>query len=411
MRIKKFVGPTLKELTEQMKRDLGPEAIILSTRKITKGGLMSFLGKEMFEITAALDDEVAMTGTSSTYLHHSERRQAVANEENTVESLRKVAEHFNEHMRRAGSVKARALASNELAELHHLKGEVEEIKAAIQGIAVHLKYSKLPAVPEHLQEAYLTLVGQAVQEQLAADLVQTVHSQCNGEHLRNKQEVEKHILAAIASIVKTADTTKPKKKKTKVVALVGPTGVGKTTTIAKLAAVEKLFHHLDVALVTSDTYRIGAIEQLRTFAALAHIPLEIVYKPTEMRVAFRKLQGKDIIFLDTVGRSQRRDKELSELRKFVEAAEPDEIHLVLNASAAAQTLTDVVDRFRVVGPNRFLFSKLDEAVTFGPLLNIVHQYRVPLSYFTTGQVVPDDIVTADSNKMATLVYTGALPNA
>ncbi len=408
MRIKKFVGPTLKEVTEQMKRELGPDAIILNTRKIAKGGLLNFLGKEVFEITAALDDEVAMARTSSTYGPHGRRRYGVTPEENTVESLRKVAERFDERMRRAESAAPQGF--KELAELYHLKGEVEEIKAAVKGIAEHLKYSKLPAVPEHLQEAFLTLVGQNVDEQLAADVVQAVHSRCSGEHLRNKRQVEKQVLTTIANLMKQPDAAKPKRK-TKVVTLIGPTGVGKTTTIAKLAAVEKLFHHRDVALVTADTYRIGAIEQLRTFAALAHIPLEIVYRPSEMRAAFHKLQGKEIIFVDTVGRSQRKNKELSELRKFVEAADPDETHLVLSASASAQTLRDVVDRFKVVSPTRLLFSKLDEAVSYGPLLNIAHQYHLPVSYWTTGQTVPDDIVVADSYTMATLVYTGALPNA
>jgi len=168
---------------------------------------------------------------------------------------------------------------------------------------------------------------------------------------------------------------------------------------------------MEVGLITADTYRIGAIEQLRTFASIADIPMEVVYRSSEMAHALKKLSRKDIIFVDTVGRNQRSKKDLAELGKFVEAAKPDEVHLVLSASTSAKALLDIVEKFSRLKPNNLIFTKIDEAVTFGPLFNIAQRQKVNISYLTTGQAVPEDIVPADGIKFASLVYAGAIPNA
>jgi flagellar biosynthesis protein FlhF len=139
--------------------------------------------------------------------------------------------------------------------------------------------------------------------------------------------------------------------------------------------------------------------------------MEVVYRPTEMSAALRKLRGKDVIFVDTVGRNQRVKKELSELARFIDAADPDEVHLVLSASTNATTLADIVKRFKILRPDRFLFSKMDEAATLGSLLEVVRQYAMPVSYVTTGQTVPDDIIPAESGRLASMIYSGACANA
>jgi len=229
--------------------------------------------------------------------------------------------------------------------------------------------------------------------------------------MANKQYLERQIVTALAGLIPQAGPERARKKKSRVIALVGPTGVGKTTTIAKLAAIHKLVNGQDVGLISADTYRIGAIEQLRTFAGIADIPMEVVYKPSEMPIALRKFRAKDIIFVDTVGRSQRSRKELTDLAKFVSAADPDETHLVVNASTNLRTAEDIVDQFKVVKPNRLLFSKLDEAVTYGPLLSLVHRHHLPLSYVTTGQAVPDDIRTIDATQFAAMVFAGETAHA
>jgi flagellar biosynthesis protein FlhF len=422
MRIKKFVAPTLKEATEEMKRDLGPEAIILNTRNVAKGGVLNFLGKETIEITAAVDDagrldrakahttNLQKNAVKSSYNNH---RAWNAGDEHsgTLESIRNVAAHFEQKYQQEGPQPAVSSHVIQMGEFSQLKSEVEDIKSALRQIAEHMKYSRMPSLPDSLTEAYIHLISQEVDEEVAADLVQSVYSKLTEEQLYKREVTDKYLLASLAALFKTSEAARTKKKRTRVIALVGPTGVGKTTTIAKLAAINKLMNHLDVALISADTYRIGAIEQLRTFAAIADIPIEVAYKPGEMGSALKKFSEKDIIFVDTVGRSQKAAKELAELRKFVDAAEPDEVHLVLNASTNAKTQHDIIDRYVSIKPNRILFSKLDEAAMLGPILNVMRKHQLPISYVTTGQVVPDDIVKPTSAQLASMLYRGAMANA
>lgn len=416
MRIKKFTGATLKEATDFMKNDLGAEAIILNTRKVPKGGLLNFLAKEEFEITAAIDEQAASSSNSSKgfakqfALAGGVQQPAERRNENTLASLQRVAEQFEHRVKDKSTTKNEAQSMNDIAGYHDLRGEMESLRAIVEEVAVHLKYSRMPTLPEHLKQAYATLVEQDVDEQLAAELTQRVYRKLGEDHLSNKIEVEKCLLSEMSLIFKAVQGD-VSTKAAKIIALVGPTGVGKTTTIAKLAAIHKLIHKQNVALISADTYRIGAIEQLRTFAAIADIPMEVVYKPADMKAALATFEDKDVVFIDTVGRSQRVKKEIAELAKFVSAAHPHEVHLVLSASTSNRALGEVVENFRCVAPNRIIFTKLDEAVAFGQMLNVAHNYDLPISYITAGQNVPDDIKMASNVHLAHMVYTGEITNA
>ena len=418
MKVKRFIGRSLKEATENMRKDLGEDAIILNSRKVAKGSSLNPLAKETYEITAAIDEAASPR-------HNSYARRTAAesfeefvrgarvdqNDDDPVESLKKVAERFQQRSRpereHGGAIKRAA----ESAEMDDLKHDMQDMKGVLRDIAEQLKYSRMPVLPESLKKAYATLVEHEVDEQLAADLVQSVYARLSGEQLANRQITDASLLSAMASIVKMVEQSKSRRKNTRVIVLVGPTGVGKTTTIAKLAAINKLIHRLDVALVSADTYRIGAIEQLRTFATIAEMPMEVAYQPSEIASALRKFRDKDMVFIDTVGRSQRSRKELNDLAKFVNAANPDEIHLVLNASTSLKTSCDVIEQFKAVKPDRLLFSKLDEAATLGPLLTILNRHHMPVSYLTTGQAVHDDIIAVDPTQFARMVYTGAIGHA
>jgi len=418
MRIKKFQAHSLKEATELVKRDLGPEAIIISSRKVTRGGPFNLLGRDMFEVTGAIDDVVPVSQStyrrrpeSQEFAQHLERSHTDLEEQDTLANLRRIAEQYGQRGRedqRPGGVSRRTADAGNMVEL---RTDMEDVKGTLRAIVDQLKYSRMPALPDTLQKAYSTLVQHDVDEQLAADLVQAVYASTNQDHITNRQYLEKQVIAALAGVIPPPASARPRRKKTRIVVLVGPTGVGKTTTIAKLAAINKLVSGLDVALISADTYRIGAIEQLRTFAGIADIPMEVVYKPAEVAQMLRKFRTKDIVFFDTVGRSQRSKKDLNDLAKFVAAADPDETHLVLSASTNIKTSEDIIDQFKVVKPNRLIFSKLDEAVTYGPLLSIMHRHHLPISYVTTGQTVPDDIRTVDAAQLAAMVYTGEMAHA
>jgi len=420
MQIKKFVGATLKEATDRMKAELGSDAIVLNTRKVSTNRFLNFLGKDMLEITAAIDEHPAQTGKPAaknmdkfSYAFRQAREAYggnTAQPKTTVDELNAIVQKSSER-RATNEESPRVSFSKSSADVEILKNEMEEMRGMLSQIADHLKYAKMPALPVHLQQAFINLINNDVEETIAADLIQAVYGKLNEEQLEDKETVEKTLLAEIAKYFHAAPIAEEKGKRAHIVAVVGPTGVGKTTTIAKLAAIHKLLHHQNVGLITADTYRIGAIEQLRTFAGIADIPMQVVYKSTEMPEVLKTFRKKDIVFIDTVGRSQHAKKELAELRRFLDAASPDEIHLVLNASSGRNTLLDVVERFKPFKPNRLLVSKIDEALALGGLVSVMKKYELPISYLTTGQVVPDDIMTVEPLRLAGMINNGAIAHA
>jgi flagellar biosynthesis protein FlhF len=430
MRIKKFVGQDIKTLTEQMKQELGVDAIVLNSRRVPRGGVFGKLGKDMIEITAAIDEEVDVsqstyspTGRMSDRSRSKETFETVlmnsgiqvpsdrplVHASDTLEGLQKMTDHFQR--RSNESPGELPVAAKGFAEFVQLKSEVEEIKSSLSDIVHEIKYKHSLSLPEHLKQVYATLIENEVPEKLAAETTQLVSKNLPVNQGERKDLLDRVAIEAIAAQIKTGMPPRSKSKRPRIIALVGPTGVGKTTTIAKLAAIQKLVNHADVGLITADTYRIGAIEQLRTFASIADIPMEVVYRPADIAPALKKFAKKDIVFVDTVGRNQRSKRDLAELKKFIDASKPDEIHLVLSATTSGRAQSDIVDKFRLLQPNNVIFSKIDEAVTFGPLFNIAQKQKLNISYLTTGQAVPEDIVPADGIKFASLVYQGAIPNA
>jgi flagellar biosynthesis protein FlhF len=189
----------------------------------------------------------------------------------------------------------------------------------------------------------------------------------------------------------------------RIVALVGPTGVGKTTTIAKLAANFRLREKRRVGLITVDTYRIAAVEQLRTYADIIDLPMEVVSTPKEMRAAVARLSNLDLILIDTAGRSPRDEVRIQELKSLLAEASADEVHLVLSSIGSATNLAKTAERFAEVGTTALLLTKLDESAGLGNLLPLLRASKLPLSYVTNGQNVPDDIQAADQRRLARMV--------
>jgi flagellar biosynthesis protein FlhF len=191
--------------------------------------------------------------------------------------------------------------------------------------------------------------------------------------------------------------------KCQLVALVGPTGVGKTTTIAKLAANHRLREKKRVGLITVDTYRVAAVEQLRTYADIIDLPMEVVATPREMREAVSRMRHFDLVLMDTAGRSPRDEVKIQELRSLLAEAEPDQVMLVLSATAGARSLMTTAERFAEVGTTALVLTKLDEATSLGHLASLARECRLPVSYLTDGQNVPDDIQVAERRRLAYLM--------
>lgn len=194
--------------------------------------------------------------------------------------------------------------------------------------------------------------------------------------------------------------------RTKVVALVGPTGVGKTTSLAKLAAHYSLREKCRVGLITVDTYRIAAVEQLRTYAEIMDLPMEVVSTPREMREAAARLRGLDLILMDTAGRSPQDEVRVAELRMMLAEAGASEIFLVLSAVADLGSSLAAAETFGWIGATSLVLTKIDEAVSLDGLLPLLCNPQLPLSYVTNGQNVPDDISPADSGPLAERILRG-----
>ena len=409
MQIRQFKGESMKDATEQMRRELGSDALILQSRRIEMGSSMNSHHAALYEITAAVDAVGSV---------HERSSEAIAPSDDHTSSHPLHAQYVN------GQASAPEILPEEASfpghmeflpgareELQQFRNEFEALKSTLRDVTKHIKSAKDPEVIPPLKETYDRLVHNDVEESIAREIVSAVQTAPSKRITRDRSNFDDQVRTLISGRIRTASAKRVKATGTRVIALVGPTGVGKTTTIAKLSSLEKLVHHADVALVSADTYRIGAVEQLSTFAQITDIPFEVAAKPGEMKKIVRKHTHSDVIFIDTVGRSQKMEKELEELKELLDAADPDEVHLVLSLTANRQTLLDVVRRFGSLHPNRVILSKLDEAATAGAMLSVVQKFAMPVSFITTGQTVPYDILEADAGQLASMIAGGELPRA
>ena len=264
--------------------------------------------------------------------------------------------------------------------------------------------------PRELANFHAHLLRQDVEERIADDLIHELAlsmSGANGPVKNDAAALAARLGDLIAARIPTAGPAprKPSRNGPRVIALAGPTGVGKTTTIAKLAADFKLRQRKRVGLVTMDTYRIAAVDQLRVYAEIIEVPLRTVLSAGEMHQAVYGMDV-DVVLIDSAGRSQNDQPRLNELRAFLTAADADEVHLVVSATASRRTLLTMLNRFATMAPNRLILTKLDEAETFGTILSFPTIGAAPLAYTTMGQDVPDDIEPADPWQLAQRVLRG-----
>ncbi len=362
MKIKRFAARSMSEALLRVKHELGEDAVILHSRRVeTKSPFGTPQG--MIEVTAAVEDEPQPSGS-------------VVSEGFSVGKAPKTSEATVASQLRGWTGRGAQPDS-----LEELRREVAALKEQLSRLAGVEKVSQ--ATEDNTTYSRWLRLG------LAPELVRKMIAELGLEDV-SLEEARRWL----AGHIRTSGGLGSGGIGPRVIALVGPTGVGKTTTIAKLAAQEKLFKERRVGLITADTYRIAAIEQLRTFAEIADLPIEVVYKPEEMERALHRFRYFDLVFIDTAGRSQRNNEHLKDLQAMLTAASPDEVHLVLSLTTHEAVLRDVVERFGVVPLTHFLFTKLDEAVSAAPIVNLCWKYEQPVSFVTTGQSVPEDIEVA-----------------
>lgn len=258
-------------------------------------------------------------------------------------------------------------------------------------------------IPSELFEIYTQLIDADMEDEIARELVFALRQAGTPEQIEDAEASHALLSAMVETEIRCTSPIQPLPGQRKVVALVGPTGVGKTTTIAKLAANFRLRDGIKMGLVTVDTYRIAAVEQLRTYAEIIDLPMKVVTSPVEMRQALDELAGLDLVLIDTAGRSPRDEPKIQELKSMLEEANVDEIHVVMSLTASVRSIRMTCEQFQAVAPTALILTKLDEAAGMGSLLSVSKQVSLPVSYLTTGQDVPEDIEPADASRMTRLV--------
>jgi flagellar biosynthesis protein FlhF len=373
MKIKKFVGATMNECLLQVKKELGDNAIILDSKKISRGGPFSFLMNDMVEVTASTPDPNPPPDKGS-----------------------------RDWSRMAQKVEPETPPGVSLEEFELLSDEIKSLKDTVLQMADHMKFDKLPSLPKPLEHLHRDLLENGVDAQIANALTQEITLQLSGEAFEDRPLLVRTLRERVSRVLRAAPFA-PAGARPWVIALVGPTGVGKTTTLAKMATHPDLFGRKRVALVSADTYRIAAVEQLKTFASIAGVPMEAVYRPSDIRRVIDRFSDHDVILIDTAGRSQNNRDQLRDLAAFMEFAKPDDVHLVLSVSTRLEDQLDVIEKFKVIGPSRLLFTKLDETTNLGMLLNVCFHERKPVSLLTCGQNVPDDVMAPNQLQLVRLV--------
>lgn len=382
---KTFEAPTMAAALAQVKRELGRDAVILRTRTVQRRGLMGLGSRTFVEITARRE-----AGGPE---RQEPRRRDI------VESPRKAAVAVRASCGRADGHGA-APADGDL------RRELADIKSLVLGLVRDGARPRLVGLSPQSQQAYLKLIQNQVEEDIAAQLVERIESARISGQPASAEELRGQLLQQVAGILKSACPIAIDGAGRGIVAFVGPTGVGKTTTLAKLAAQLHLRDKRRVGLITLDTYRIAAVDQLRTYAKIIGVPLEVALEPAEVQPALSRLERCDVVLIDTAGRSQFDGPRLAELRLFLQAARPTETHLVLPACGSHAVLMKAVEQFGLLDIDRVLFTKIDEAVGIGTMLGVMRRVQARLSYMTTGQDVPDDIEPCDSGKLAQLIVDG-----
>lgn len=359
----------MQEAIALVKADLGKEAVILHTKRLRKRGLFGLFGSSKVEVVAATDEKPARNGAqAATQLQRPPVNQA-------------------------GQEAAAA------GDLSWVRKELDEIKRALQHRSAPGQEENLPA---GVAAAQSLLVEQEIHESLIRELLATIRARATGEQLDDGEWVKRELLFELARAIPCADPASMASG-SRVQCLIGPTGVGKTTTLAKLAANHALLGGKRVALVTVDTYRIAAVEQLKTYAEIIGVPVDVAFTPQELREAVERRRDFDIVLVDTAGRSQKNKMQMAELRAFLEALDDPQVHLVLSATTRQKDMYDIVERFSQLPFEYLIATKLDETSTYGLLYNACRLTGKALSYITNGQSVPEDIEVADASRIAELI--------
>lgn len=359
MKIKKYKAKTMADAMKQIKSELGADAIILSNKEIKTARFLGLFKQKAVEVVAALDKS--------------------PNRKEPIVEQQRFEQTFVDDQQ-----------SKVLAEIKQLK------------TMIHSQVKADNRIPEEFLAVYNYLLAEDINKELAAELVEeSALLKQKGSPYSIKHLVTEVIENRFANI----DTPGISYKK-QIIQFVGPTGVGKTTTLAKVAAHSMLHFHKKIVFITTDTYRIAAIDQLKTYARILNVPIEVAYSKSDYHRALEKYKNYDLIFVDTAGRNFRDERYIDELKKIIDTDSMNiETYLVMSLTAKERDVTGIYNRFKQLDIEKVIFTKLDETSTYGNIFNICLPEKKGVAYITNGQDVPDDIVEPDRKYIANLVVS------
>ncbi len=376
MKIRRYLAKNNQEAILKVKMDLGNDALILNTRKVRQKGLFKIFAKPMVEVLAAIDEyslkkaqEVQPNPIEKSNEINSEKDGKIASLENKVNSMEDMLIKISNKLD----------SRDKPAEVHPKEGTHN--------------------APRIAQIFYHNLVRNEVEVDIAKKVVESAIAK-TGENC-GVNETANVLYSILTGLLGKAETIELKKTGgPTIIIFVGPTGVGKTTTLAKIAANFLLNHKKNVGLITADTYRIAAVEQLKTYAEILGIPVSVAYSPIDIRDAVAEHSDKDLILIDTAGRSHNNKTQFEELKAMVSASGADEVYLVMSATTSIRNCREILGAYDFIKDYKLIFTKTDEAPVMGIVLNVRYLTGKKLSYITNGQNVPDDIEVANIEKIS-----------
>lgn len=364
MELKKFLAANMAEAMIKVKNELGSDAVILQTRRVRRGGFLGIGSKVFVEVTAFREDDQSdhLRKKESTYFKESE-------------------------------------STNEL------KSELSEIKSTLKSMNQRLSSAKISGnFSEPFEGIYDRLVEKGMKSEEASKIVTELSKNMSTVEAKNKEKLSAALRSHFEKMVKTE---KVKFSPPKKAMLIGPTGVGKTTTLAKIAAMIKMKERQPLTIVTLDTYRIAAAQQMKTYADIMHIPFKVIYTPDEAFELSSKVKD-EVLLIDTAGRSQKDEMKITEISSYVQKIKPDIVFLVVDATKKREDMEDVLRRFSVAAPTHFILTKVDETSSILGAVKALEEFSLPISFVTNGQNVPNDIINADEIDIPSLMIKEVL---
>lgn len=360
MKVKKFIASTMPEAMEKIRKELGEDAVILVSKNISTGGFFGLFAKKKIEVIAAVDEHQKKVKTKTPAAKQVDRQN-----EALLTEIRELKKELKQ-------MKKQSIENN---------NQIFEVSQILQKHDLH------PALIERINENLMKRYEQQQMRAIPFDVQKKWVSEFLTHLLKTRKiggfQYEKRLLN-----------------------IIGPTGVGKTTTIAKIAAKAVLKDNKKVAFITTDTYRIAAIDQLKTYAELLNVPVEVAYNLHDFKEANEKFRHFDLVIIDTAGRNFRDKQYVEQLKNIIDFNEEMETYLVLSLTSKYEDMREIIQQFNHFPIEKVIFTKKDETSSYGAIINVMDEFSLGLAYITDGQNVPEDIIVPSTDYIVECLFEG-----